>query len=336
MWMSLWGMYLSLFHVGQVFLTFSGTYSARGRFRVHVAEPKAEAHEQSPPHPAGLWLLRFVCFKLMLMSGAVKIQSECPTWLGLTALDYHFDTQPLPTPLAWWASTHVPREVKRFGVAATLAIEGPLTLLLVAPFRRARTVGAYSQLLLQAMIAATGNYTFFNLLTVALACSALDDASLGRLFSWLRTSRNSNGGDAHSNADEPDTPKTPVTINHDDLPANPSARRKLIDLLSPNSRKTVDGAAQDLKEGKLLTREQISTLERAQNTPLPDFDPDSVDPKSTGIKTPRRRLFDSKSPSARRWSRRYAEERESLKTIPTHLVWSAGGYSSPSPRLTRR
>ena len=58
----------------------------------------------------------------MLMSGAVKIQSECPTWLGLTALDYHFDTQPLPTPLAWWASTHVPREVKRFGVAATLVM----------------------------------------------------------------------------------------------------------------------------------------------------------------------------------------------------------------------
>ena len=127
------------------------------------------------------------------------------------------------------------------------------------------------------------------------------------------------------NDDEPETPKTPVTINHDDLPANPSARRKLIDLLSPNSRKTVDGAAQDLKEGKLLTREQISTLERAQNTPLPDFDPDSVDPKSTGIKTPRRRLFDSKSPSARRWSRRYAEERESLRDY-SYAVGLVGGW----------
>ena len=87
----------------------------------------------------------------------------------------------------------------------------------------------------------------------------------------------------------------------------------------------MDGAAQDLKEGKLLTREQISTLERAQNTPLPDFDPDSVDPKSTGIKTPRRRLFDSKSPSARRWSRRYAEERESLKDY-SYAFGLVGGW----------
>ena len=86
---------------------------------------------------------------------------------------------------------------------------------------------------------------------MALACSALDDASLGRLFRGRRRA-DPNGGETPPD-DEPETPKTPVAIDHDDLPANPSARRKLIDLLSPNSRKTVDGAAQDLKEGKLLT-----------------------------------------------------------------------------------
>ena len=140
---ALWGMYLSLFHVGQVFLSFQwDILLLEVGFVCIWLSPKLRPTSRDPPHPAGLWLLRFICFKLMLMSGAVKIQSECPTWLGLTALDYHFDTQPLPTPLAWWASTHVPREVKRFGVAATLAIEGPLTTLLIAPFRRARTAGA--------------------------------------------------------------------------------------------------------------------------------------------------------------------------------------------------
>ena len=322
-WMLLWGMYLSLFHVGQVFMSFQwDILLLEVGFVCIWLSPKLRPTSRDPPHPASLWLLRFVCFKLMLMSGAVKIQSECPTWLGLTALDYHFDTQPLPTPLAWWASTHAPREMKRFGVAVTLAIEGPLTLLLIAPFRRARTVGACSQLLLQVMIAATGNYTFFNLLTVALACSALDDAAL--TYEYFSGGRISKGGEADAD-DEPETPRTPVTINHDDLPANPTARRKLIDLLSPNSRKTVDSAAKDLSDGKLLTREQISTLERAQNTPLPDFDPDSVDPKSTVIKTPRRRLFDSKSPSARRWSGMYAEERESLEDYST-VFGSVGGF----------
>ncbi len=29
----------------------------------------------------------------MLMAGAVKLQSGCPSWHSLTALDYHYATQ---------------------------------------------------------------------------------------------------------------------------------------------------------------------------------------------------------------------------------------------------
>jgi len=38
------------------------------------------------------------------MSGVVKITHGDKTWLGLTALDYHFASQPLPTPLAAYAN----------------------------------------------------------------------------------------------------------------------------------------------------------------------------------------------------------------------------------------
>ena len=41
----------------------------------------------------GCWPLRFLLFKLMFMSGIVKILAECPTWQNLTALEYHFATQ---------------------------------------------------------------------------------------------------------------------------------------------------------------------------------------------------------------------------------------------------
>ena len=41
----------------------------------------------------GCWPIRFLLFKLMFMSGIVKIQAECPTWQNLTALGYHFATQ---------------------------------------------------------------------------------------------------------------------------------------------------------------------------------------------------------------------------------------------------
>lgn len=45
------------------------------------------------PSSVGCWPLRFLLFKLMFMSGIVKIQSQCPTWQNLTALEYHFATQ---------------------------------------------------------------------------------------------------------------------------------------------------------------------------------------------------------------------------------------------------
>ena len=48
-----------------------------------------------------LFLLKFLLFKLMFMSGVVKLTSGDDCWWNLTALDYHYRTQPLPTPMAW-------------------------------------------------------------------------------------------------------------------------------------------------------------------------------------------------------------------------------------------
>jgi hypothetical protein len=53
-------------------------------------------------------------------------------------------------------------------VAVTLLVELPATLLLVTPSHTARLWGAGLQALLQLMIIATGNYNFFNLLTLVL------------------------------------------------------------------------------------------------------------------------------------------------------------------------
>ena len=52
----------------------------------------------------GIWLLRWLLFRFMFMSGVVKLLSGDPNWWNLSALSYHFLTQPLPTPLAWYAA----------------------------------------------------------------------------------------------------------------------------------------------------------------------------------------------------------------------------------------
>lgn len=124
----------------------------------------------------GVWPLRLLLFKLMLMSGVVKIQADCPTWNHLTALEYHYATQCLPSPLAWHAHQLHPL-FHRFSVAATLWIEIPMAFLLILPSSTARRFGAFFQILLQVLILLTGNYNFFNLLTIALClpCIELDE-----------------------------------------------------------------------------------------------------------------------------------------------------------------
>src|SRR2546422_2821394 len=42
------------------------------------------------------WLVLWLLFRLMFLSGITKLASGDPTWGDLTALDYHFWTQPLP------------------------------------------------------------------------------------------------------------------------------------------------------------------------------------------------------------------------------------------------
>jgi predicted DCC family thiol-disulfide oxidoreductase YuxK len=141
-----------------------------------------------PVSRAGLFLLKFLLFKLMLMSGVVKLTSGDDSWgwlnhsfhwSALTALDYHYWSQPLPTVFSWWADK-TPEWFKHFSVAFCLAVE------IIAPFfiwapRRPRLVAAGLMIFLQLVIALTGNYCFFNLLTIALCLLLIDDSVVASL-----------------------------------------------------------------------------------------------------------------------------------------------------------
>ena len=113
------------------------------------------------------WCFRFLAFKLMLQAGVVKLQSQCPTWEGLSALEYHFATQCLPTYIGWYAH-QLPPFLLRLSVAVTLIIEVPATVLLIFPLVRVRRIGCILQWLLQFVIFITGNYNYFNILTAVL------------------------------------------------------------------------------------------------------------------------------------------------------------------------
>ena len=129
---------------------------------------------------AGYLAAALATLPLDVSFGRVKLLSGDPTWANLSALSYYFQTEPLPTPLAWYVH-HLPQAVLTMATAATLAIELALPFLIFFP-RRLRFVAGFGILLLQVVILLTGNYAFFNLLTIALCLVLFDDAAFRKVL----------------------------------------------------------------------------------------------------------------------------------------------------------
>src|SRR5216117_1935982 len=129
------------------------------------------------PALALLWLL----FRLMFLSGITKLASGDPTWRDLTALDYHFWTQPLPSWTAWYAHW-LPEWTHRGMLLLVLVAELGAPWLIFVSQRLARLRLAACGLLVlgQLGIAVTGNYGFFNALALVLCVPLVDDATVGR------------------------------------------------------------------------------------------------------------------------------------------------------------
>jgi hypothetical protein len=125
-----------------------------------------------------VWLYRWLVFRYLFMAGVVKLLSGDPAWHDLTALEYHFWSQPLPTPLAWYAA-QLPSWLLIAGTGATLVVELGSVFLIFLP-RRLRAMAAGCVLSFQLLIVLTGNYNFFNLLTMLLCVFLFDDAALRR------------------------------------------------------------------------------------------------------------------------------------------------------------
>src|SRR5215813_7933991 len=131
-----------------------------------------------PPSPLALWSLRWLLLRLMFASGVVKLSSGDATWRDLTALNYHYETQPLPTWIGWYAH-QLPALLQKLSVMIMFAVELGIPFLIFAP-RRPRHLAAVILMALQIFILLTGNYCFFNWLTIALCVVLFDDQVLRR------------------------------------------------------------------------------------------------------------------------------------------------------------
>lgn len=176
-----WACYLSIVNVGHPFMLFQ--WDALLLETCIVATPLVpfawwdrHGHRREPPAIAR-WLIYFLLFRLMFRSGLVKIWSGDELWSTLAALEVHYETQPLPTALGWWAH-QLPEGLLTLQCAAMFAIELIVPFALALPHRVPRILAAAAFVTLMLAIAATGNYGYFNLLTIVLCLPLLDDAFL--------------------------------------------------------------------------------------------------------------------------------------------------------------
>ncbi len=193
--------YLHIVSVGQEFLSFQWDtlLLEAGFISIFLGRSRFFSFSERTGKIA-VMALAWLTFRLMFSSGFVKLVSEIggeigsnSSWLSLTALTYHFETQPLPNPQAF-ACHLLPLLLSKAACAIALAIE------LIVPFFifagvRARLVAALLFAFLQIAISLTGNYGFFNLLSLILPLSLVHEQEterflrlfhLANLENWLR------------------------------------------------------------------------------------------------------------------------------------------------------
>jgi hypothetical protein len=178
---ALWSLYLSFVSVGRDFMGFQwdGLLLETGLHAMLIA-PSGLAPRlgRDALPPEDVLLMRWLVWRFYYEAGIAKVKSEDPTWRERTACSYHYETQPLPTRLGWYAH-HLPASAHRMATTITLAVECGAPFLAFAP-RRPRRLGFGLIAGLQSAIAATGNYGFFNALSITLALWLLDDEPLER------------------------------------------------------------------------------------------------------------------------------------------------------------
>ena len=139
----------------------------------------------SMPVPAAVsWSFRWLLFRIMLGAGLIKFRSGDRNWRDLTAMDYFYETQPVPNPLTkyfhWMPPVWHKGEVL---VNDFVEVVAPWLLIIPGLPVSLRRAGGLIQIIFQFVLVSSGNLSFLNWLTMLPAIFCLDDALLGGLFS---------------------------------------------------------------------------------------------------------------------------------------------------------
>ena len=178
----LWALYLSLYHVGQIFYGYGWEILLleTGFLAIFLCPwgrgPLLLA--TAPPPRAVIWLLRWVLFRVMFGAGLIKVRGDS-CWLDLTCMIFHYETQPMPNPFSWYLH-QLPAVVHRGGALFTHFVELVVPWFVFGP-RRVRRLAGVLLAAFQLLLIVSGNLSWLNWLTLVLCISCFDDEVLERL-----------------------------------------------------------------------------------------------------------------------------------------------------------
>lgn len=170
-------LHLSLVAAGQDFLSFGWEL-----FLLEITCNTLFLSLTSPPNPF-IWIsLNLLLFRFFFQAGVSKIFSRDVNWRNLTAIWYHYQSQPLPNTIAWYVYK-LPLGMHKFTTALMFFIE------LVVPFfifgtEEMRLIAFIFFVGLQLSIWFTGNFSYLNHLTAVLSIILVSDTYWKTLVGW--------------------------------------------------------------------------------------------------------------------------------------------------------
>lgn len=153
-------LHLSIVSVGQDFLSFGWE-----GFFLEIVVNTIVLSLVSPPNFIAWVSINFLLFRFHLQAGVVKLQSGDVNWRNLKGAAFHYQSQPIPNPIAWYMH-RLPLKIHQLSTLVMFIIE------LLVPFamfgNEEMRLGVFIAFWgLQLSFLLTGNFSYLNYLTMA-------------------------------------------------------------------------------------------------------------------------------------------------------------------------
>jgi hypothetical protein len=178
----LWAMYMSIVHIGQIWYGYGWEIQLleTGFLSIFLC-PLLDARPfpKSRPPILVIWLFRWLGFRIMIGAGLIKLRGD-PCWRDLTCLYYHYETQPIPSPISRYLHFS-PHWLLKFETAWNHFVELVVPWFSFGP-RAARHIAGVLLVTFQIFLIISGNLSFLNYLTIIPFLACFDDTFLRRFL----------------------------------------------------------------------------------------------------------------------------------------------------------